>query len=91
MGRAMTADGIGTGPAAQRGLDRQTSPADTSDISAALGALAVELGARWPSALERGDFDEISQLAEASKAVHRAVVALTADGQVLARGTAPRT
>ena len=88
MGRTMTADGIGSGSAAQLGVDRRASPADMRDIRAALDALAAKLGARWSSAVERGDFDEVTRLVEASYAVHRAVVALTADGLVPAQSSA---
>jgi hypothetical protein len=58
------------------------------DIRAALDALAATLRVRWWSALDRGDFDEITRLVEASQAVHRAVVALTADGLGPCRGPA---
>jgi hypothetical protein len=88
MGRTRPADGMGTGSAAQLGVDRRTSPADMRDIRAALDALAATLRARWWSALERGDFDEITRLVEASQAVHRAVVALTADSLGPCRGSA---
>jgi hypothetical protein len=33
----------------------------------------------WSSTLERGDFEEVTRIVEASHAVHRAVVAVSPD------------
>jgi hypothetical protein len=51
----------------------------SADIAEALCEVASELRSLWSSAVERGDFDEITRLVEASHAVHRAVIALTTD------------
>lgn len=58
--------------------------ADLGAIRADLETLALELRALWPSALEDGDFEEVTRLVEASHAIHRAVVALSSDSLVSA-------
>jgi hypothetical protein len=40
----------------------------------------------WSSTLERGDFEEVTRLVEASHAVHCAVVALSPDSLKLESG-----
>lgn len=57
-------------------------------IGTALDALASNLRLLWSSALERGDFNEITRLVEASHAVHRAALALSADSVIAARSWA---
>jgi hypothetical protein len=60
-----------------------------SDVAASLDAAAAELRELWSSALARGDFDEVTRLADASHAVHRALIALTTDRFVAARSSSP--
>jgi hypothetical protein len=64
---------------ADRRVDRPAQSADVGLVRAELDAAAGELAGLWSSAFERGDFDEISRLVEASQAVHCAVIALTTD------------
>jgi hypothetical protein len=59
---------------------------DLRAIRADLDTLASELRALWSSALEDGDFDEVTRVVEASHAVHRAAVALTPDNLVPTSG-----
>ena len=53
-----------------------------ADARIALDALAGQLTALWSLALEQDDFDEITRLVEAGRAVHRAALALSADSLV---------
>ena len=55
---------------------------DLNEIRIALEILAAELRSQWSSALERGHFNDVTRLAEASHAVHRAALALTSDSLV---------
>jgi hypothetical protein len=75
MSSESTAISRGAGPAGDRGV----RAADVGAIRAELKALASHLETLWFSALEGGDFEEITRLLEASHAVHRAAVALAAD------------
>ena len=70
-----------------------TRPSELDYIRAELETLACALRALWSSTLERGDFEEVTRLAEASHAVHRAVVAVSSDNPVpeSARFRAPAT
>jgi len=61
-------------------------PPEVEDIRDELEALACALRALWSSTLERGDFEEVTRLVEASHAVHGAVVALSPDSLVLESG-----
>jgi len=61
-------------------------PPEVEDIRDELEALACALRALWSSTLERGDFEEVTRLVEASHAVHCAVVALSPDSLVLESG-----
>lgn len=63
----------------QFAVDLRTPAVDVSHIQARLNGLSAELRTLWSSALERGDFQEIARLVEASHAVHRAVIALESD------------
>jgi hypothetical protein len=55
---------------------------DLNEIRIALEVLSAELRSQWTSALERGHFNDVTRLAEASHAVHRAALALTSDSVV---------
>jgi hypothetical protein len=44
-----------------------------------LQAVADDIDALWPEALERGDLDHITRVVDASHAVHRALLALGND------------
>jgi hypothetical protein len=66
-----------------------TRPPELDDIRAELETLARALRALWSSTFERGDFDEITRLVEASHAVHRAVVALSPDSLAPGAGRFP--
>jgi hypothetical protein len=57
-------------------------PGGIEGIRTALEAVASDLRGLWYAALERGDFDEITRLVEASHAVHRATLALRADNVI---------
>jgi hypothetical protein len=63
---------------------RGARTADLGAIRADLDTVALQLRALWSSALEDGDFEEVTRLVEASHAVHRAVVALSPDSLVSA-------
>jgi hypothetical protein len=65
-------------------LDLRTRAADVEHVGAALDALAADLRRLWAAALADGDFDEITRLAEASQAVHSAVIALRPDDVLIA-------
>jgi hypothetical protein len=56
---------------------RGARAADLGAIRADLDALALKLRSVWSSAMEEGDFEEVTRLVEASHAVHRAVIALS--------------
>ncbi len=60
-------------------VDLRTPALDVSHIQASLDRLSAELRTLWSSALEQGDFQEITRFVEASHAVHRAVIALESD------------
>jgi hypothetical protein len=66
----------------------ERSVLDLSDVGRALDTIAMALRSRWASALEHGDFEEVTRIVEASHAVHRAAVALTGDTLLPARGRA---
>jgi hypothetical protein len=60
-----------------RAIDlRKTCPAETRRK---LEDVASELRGLWAEAIERADFAEVARLVDASHAVHRAVIALSAD------------
>jgi hypothetical protein len=63
--------------------DQRTRAARIGHVSASLDALAADLRCLWASALEGGDFDEVTRLAEATQAVHCAVIALRPDPDVI--------
>lgn len=48
-------------------------------VEATLDTVASDLRSLWSSALERGDFDEVTRLIEVSHAVHVAIIALRKD------------
>ena len=56
--------------------------AGTAEVRLALDAVAGQLTTLWSSALERDDFDEITRLVEAGRAVRRAALALSTDSLV---------
>jgi hypothetical protein len=56
----------------------------TSDLAAALDAVGSDLRELCASALQRGDFGEVTQIVEAAHAVHRAALALTTDTSIAA-------
>jgi hypothetical protein len=66
-------------------LDLRPEAAEAERISAALDGLAADLRGLWCHALEGGDFEEITRLAEAGHAVQCAVIALRADNVLVAR------
>lgn len=76
-----TANGEGTGSllSARHGAGRDSRPPELDDIRAELETLARALRELWSSTLERGDFEEVTRIVEASHAVHRAVVAVSPD------------
>jgi hypothetical protein len=80
MTRTVIGEGMESHLAAQPAARRDAGPPELDDIRAELETLAGALRAVWSSTLERGDFDEITQLVEASHAVHCAVVALSPGG-----------
>lgn len=63
----------------QFAVELRTPVVDMSHIQARLDGLSAELRTLWFSALERGHFQEINRLVEASHAVHRAFIALESD------------
>jgi hypothetical protein len=73
-----------------RKVGEPTPPDGVGELRADLDTLADKLRGLWSSALERGDFDEISRLVDASHAIHRAAVALSAERAVLAWGPGKR-
>jgi hypothetical protein len=81
-----TIDHIDLRPAVEQGLfaprDLLHLGMDTNEIRIALDILAAELRSQWSSALERGHFNDVTRLAEASHALHRAALALTSDSVV---------
>jgi hypothetical protein len=74
-------DVLGTGTA-DRSADHAARSADLALVRVNLETVANALARLWSSALDRGDFDEITRLVEASHAVHLAVVSLTADRDI---------
>jgi hypothetical protein len=66
-------------PAAPISFDLRRRALSLGEVGSELEALASDLRGLWSSALKQGNFNEISQLVEASHAVHRAVIALRAD------------
>ena len=66
-------------------VDLRPPTVATSDIGTVLDAVASALRSLWASALERGDFDEITRLVEAAHAVHRATLALSKDSVIAVR------
>ena len=58
---------------------------DLSAICADLDTLGAELQVMWRSALEGGDFEEVTRLVEASHAVYRAVIALSPESVTVSR------
>jgi hypothetical protein len=66
-----------------------TRPFELDDIRAELETLAHALRASWSSTLERGDFEEVTRIVEASHAVHRAVVAVSPDSPMPDLGRFP--
>jgi hypothetical protein len=60
-------------------------------VRAGLEALSDQLTTLWSSALERGDFEEITRLVEAGHAIRRAALALSADSLLTLSQTAPTT
>lgn len=62
-------------------VDLRMPALDVSRIQASLDRLFAELRTLWSSALEQGDFEEITRLVEASHAVHRAGIALESNTQ----------
>ena len=78
-----TIDAIDLRPTERQGLFRQRDllhvGMETEEIRIALEILSAELRTKWSVALERGRFDDVTRLAEASHAVHRAALALTLD------------
>jgi hypothetical protein len=85
--KALRSDGPSTLPASPTREHREamTSIIDLDhldDVEVHLEAAAAELRAQWATALLTGDFSTIDRIAEASHAVHRALVALQTDGLV---------
>jgi endonuclease/exonuclease/phosphatase (EEP) superfamily protein YafD len=60
-------------------LPHRPSAADLAEVQHTLDEISERLSALWAAALVAGDFNDIDRLVEASHAVHRAAVALTAD------------
>ena len=66
-------------------IDLRPPTGDIGEVGAALDILTSELRRLWSSALEQGDFDEVTRLVEASHAVHRAAIALKTEGVIASR------
>ena len=70
-------------------IDLRQPAVGVGEIRRVLDTVASDLRHLWLSAIERGDFVEITRLVEASHAVHRAALALTADSVITATGREP--
>ena len=79
MTRTANGEGMESFLSARLGAGRDSRPPELDDIRAELETLARALRALWSSTLERGDFEEVTRIVEASHAVHRAVVAVSPD------------
>jgi hypothetical protein len=79
MTHTANGEGIESYLSARLGAGRYSRLPELDDIRAELETLARALRALWSSTLERGDFEEVTRIAEASHAVHRAVVAFSPD------------
>jgi hypothetical protein len=71
-------------------IDLRQPAVGVGEIRTVLDTVAADLRHLWLSAIERGDFAEITRLVEASHAVHRAALALTADGVITAGAGIPQ-
>jgi hypothetical protein len=65
-------------------------PALLATLASELDHVAAELRSLWSSALEAGDFIDVTRFAEAGHAVQRAVIALETD-QLIADNAGRRT
>jgi hypothetical protein len=79
MTRRANGEGMESHHSARLGARRDSRPPELDDIRAELETLARALRALWSSTLQRGDFEEVTRIVEASHAVHRAVVAFSPD------------
>jgi hypothetical protein len=79
MTRTANGEGMESHLSACLGAGCDSRPPELDDIRAELETLAGALRALWSSTLERGDFEEVTRIVEASHAVHRAVVAVSPD------------
>jgi hypothetical protein len=86
MTRTANGEAMESHLAARRAAGCDSRPPELDDIWAELETLARALRALWSSTLERGDFEEVTRLVEASHAVHCAVVALSPDSLKLESG-----
>jgi hypothetical protein len=89
MTRTANGEGMESHLSARLGAGRDRRPPELDDIRAELETLARALRALWSSTLERGDFEEVTRVVEASHAVHRAVVAVSPDSPVPESGRFP--
>jgi hypothetical protein len=91
MTRTANGEGMESHLSARLAAGRASRSPELDDIRAELETLARALRALWSSTLERGDFEEVTRIVEASHAVHRAVVAVSPGSQLPKSGRFPKT